>query len=450
MGIDRSIKPSLISEISYKGPVCESFILDNNLDVHFINKETLPIIWANIVINAGSVFESYDKKGVSNLLARCIDEGAGEYDSLKLSEQFDLLGAQFSIHNNSDTIQISIQSLKENFNKALKLVATILTEPHFKQKDFEREKRITLTKLKQLNDDPDYLASSSFRYHLFGEQSPYAFPVIGLNKDITRVTNKEIVAFYNSFVRPNNSFMIVVGDVSKVMLRRNLNKTFSSWSSDYTDTEIESTEKSDEKVVYIVDKKDSVQTEIRTGHHAKGRNAEDYFAKHMLNTILGGQFTSRINLNLREKHGYTYGAGSNFNYYKNNAYFAVSTSVGIENTANALNEIFTELEKLSDGITDEELTFAKSSIIRKFPLNFETYGQVASNFIGKVIYDLPADYFDTYIENINSVTVEDVNKAAIDNISPRLATSVLVGDKTKIVSQLEDYDLGEVVVVEKI
>jgi zinc protease len=124
--------------------------------------------------------------------------------------------------------------------------------------------------------------------------------------------------------------------------------------------------------------------------------------------------------------------------------------VGIENTANALSEIFKEVEGLSDGITDKELEFAKSSIIRKFPLNFETYGQIASNFIGKVIYDLPEDYFDSYFDNINSVTIEDVNNAAANNISPKQATTVLVGDKSKIVSQLDDLHLGDVVVVEKI
>ena len=143
MGIDRTIKPPVTSEISYKGPACNSFTLDNNLDVYFIKKETLPIIRTHIVINAGSFFEPADQKGISNLLASCIDEGAGVYDSLDLSEQFDLLGAQFSIHNNSDTIQISLHSLNENYYKALKLVAMMLTEPHFKQKDFEREKRIS-------------------------------------------------------------------------------------------------------------------------------------------------------------------------------------------------------------------------------------------------------------------------------------------------------------------
>jgi len=326
----------------------------------------------------------------------------------------------------------------------------ILTEPHFKQKDFEREKRNILTKLKQLKDDPDYIASTSFKFHLFGDQSPYSFPVIGLKNDITRITNKELISFYNKYILPDYSFIIVVGDTSKNVLENNLNKKFSFWSPDNSNIEFHSTEKNDEKVIYIVDKKDSVQTEIRTGHHAAGRNSKDYFAKHLLNTIFGGQFTSRINLNLREKHGYTYGASSNFNYYINNAYFAVSTSVGIENTANSLNEIFKELEMLKDGITEKELEFAKSSIIRKFPLNFETYGQVASNIIGKVIYDLPENYFDTYIDNITAMTIEDVNRAAIDNIFPDLTTTVLVGDKTKITDQLENFHFGDVEVVEKI
>ena len=450
MELDRSLKPSLTSEIFYEGPSHETFKLNNNLDVCFIKKDSLPIIRADIVINAGSIFEETNKRGVSNLLAMCIDEGAGKYNSLELSKQFDQLGAQFSIHNNSETLQISIQSLKENFSNAFKLVTMILTEPHFKQKDFERERRNILTRLKQLKDDPDYLANTSFKYQLFGEMNPYSFPVIGLHEDITRIKNKELISFYNEYILPNNSFIIVVGNISKGYLKNSLNKLLSSWSDNKSDIEYESTEKQDEKVIYIVDKKDSVQTEIRTGHHSTGRNSEDYFSKHLLNTIFGGQFTSRINLNLREKHGYTYGAGSNFNYYKNNAYFAVSTSVGIENTANALNEIFTELEKIKDGITEEELTFAKSSIIRKFPLNFETYGQVASNFIGKVMFNLPEDYFDKYIDKINSVSVEDVNKAARDNIFPDLTTTVLVGDKTKIIDQLEKNNMGNVEVIEKI
>lgn len=447
MKFDRSEKPSISSKLIFKMPSYDKFVLKNNLDVYFIKKDALPIIKINIVIYAGSKFEQPGKKGISNLLTMCIDEGAGEFDSLQLSEQFDLLGVQFSVSGNNDTIQLTLQTLKENFGKAIELIGKILISPHFDEKDFKREKRGILTSLKQLKDDPDYLASTSFKSLLFGKSNPYSFPFLGLEKDINNIINEEVVSYYRNYILPNNSFIVIVGDISNKELKGSLDKYILRWKTGIFDAQFKSTDKSDEKVVYIVDKKDSVQTEIRTGHHAAKRNSEDYFPKHLLNTILGGQFSSRINLNLREKQGYTYGAGSSYNYYKDSAYFSVSTSVGIENSANALNEIFKELNKIRDGVTEEELKFAKSSIVRKFPLSFETNSQVASYFIGKVIYDLPDDYFDSYINNINSVTIEDVNKAAQDSILPELATTVLVGDKEKLIPQLEGKDFGKVEVI---
>jgi len=447
MKFDRSEKPSISSKLIFKMPSYDKFVLKNNLDVYFIKKDALPIIKINIVIYAGSKFEQPGKKGISNLLTMCIDEGAGEFDSLQLSEQFDLLGVQFSVSGNNDTIQLTLQTLKENFGKAIELIGKILISPHFDEKDFKREKRKILTSLKQLKDDPDYLASTSFKSLLFGKSNPYSFPFLGLEKDINNIINEEVVSYYRNYILPNNSFIVIVGDISNKELKGSLDKYILRWKTGIFDAQFKSTDKSDEKVVYIVDKKDSVQTEIRTGHHAAKRNSKDYFPKHLLNTILGGQFSSRINLNLREKQGYTYGAGSSYNYFKDSAYFSVSTSVGIENSANALNEIFKELNKIRDGITEEELKFAKSSIVRKFPLNFETNSQVASNFIGKLIYDLPDDYFNSYINNINSVSIEDVNKAAQDSIFPELATTVLVGDKKKLIPQLEKKDFGKVEVV---
>jgi zinc protease len=447
MKIDRSKKPSISSKLIFKMPSYDKFVLQNNLDVYFIKKDALPIIKINIVIYAGSKFEQTGKKGISNLLAMCIDEGAGEFDSLQLSEQFDLLGVQFSVNGNNDTIQLTLQTLKENFGKALELIGKILISPHFNEKDFKREKRKILTSLKQLKDDPDYLASTSFKSLLLGKRNPYSFPFLGLDKDINSITNEEVGSYYRNYIFPNNSFIVIVGDISNKELNGALDKYISCWKTGNFDVQFKSSDKSDEKVVYIVDKKDSVQTEIRTGHHTAKRNSKDYFPKHLLNTILGGQFSSRINLNLREKRGYTYGAGSSYNYYKDSAYFSVSTSVGIENSANALNEIIKELNKIRDGVTVEELKFAKSSIVRKFPLNFETNSQVASNFIGKVIYDLPNDHFDSYINNINSVSIEDVNKAAQDSIFPELATTVLVGDKEKLIPQLKGKDFGKVEVV---
>ena len=447
MKYDRSVKPSPSNEISFRMPSQSKFSLNNELDVYFVKKNDLPIVRLNVIINAGSKFDPGNKKGTSNLLTMCIDEGAGKYNALELSEQFDLLGAHFSLNCNNDTIQITLQTLKENFREALDLLGKILTEPHLAEKDFEREKSKIQTRLKQLSDDPDYLANTAFESLLFGDSHPYSFPVLGLDENIANINNDEIKSYYSKFILPNNSFISAVGDITEKELKKNLNEKFSVWEKDNADFQVGTASSPDKKNVYIVNKKDSVQTEIRVGHHSTGKKSKDYFSKYLLNTILGGQFTSRINLNLREKHGYTYGARSSFNYYKDDAYFGISTSVGIENTANALNEIFYELNNIGNGVTEEELSFAKSSIIRKFPLNFETFGQVSSHIIGKVIYDLPDDYFEKYIENINAVTIDEVNKAATKNILPDTAMTVLVGDKDKLLEQLKEENYGEIKVV---
>jgi zinc protease len=160
---------------------------------------------------------------------------------------------------------------------------------------------------------------------------------------------------------------------------------------------------------------------------------------------LGGQFTSRINLNLREKHGYTYGAYSRFNYYKDNAFFYVSTSVSTENTSLAMSELFSELEGIRKGVTEEELIFAKSSITKKYPSNFETCGHLVSNLINKLLFNLPDDFFNSYIENINNVSFEDVNQAAIKNIHPKNSITILVGNRKELEKQLTSDGFGEVI-----
>ncbi len=448
MKIDRSRKPEPSGELQFKMPSFESFKLNNGTNVYFIKKDVLPIFRINVIANAGSKFDPEDKKGLANLLAMCIDEGAGEFDALELSEQFDLLGAHFSVFANGDTLQITVQALIENFGKAVELLAKVLKEPKLNEEDFEREKRKVLTRLQQLQDEPDFLANTAFEKFLLGDKNPYSAPSIGITDNIQKINNENIVEFYKKQINPENIFIVIVGSISTGELKDKLNKQFEDWTTAYKPEAFSLSEQEDKKVIYVVDKKDSVQTEIRVGHHTTGRKEDDYFTKLLLNTVLGGQFSSRINLNLREKHGYTYGAGSGFYYLKDTAYFEVSTSVGIENTVNALKEIFYELENIRKGVTEKELAFAKSSIVKKFPLNFETYMQVASNFISKIIFDLPDSYFDTYIQNINAVTIEQVNEAAQKYILPGAATTVLVGDKEKIKEQLTTSDFGEIVFTE--
>ena len=233
--------------------------------------------------------------------------------------------------------------------------------------------------------------------------------------------------------------MVVVGDSEKEEIEQLLNKYFSGWNTVSSPAEQKVLCCRNEANIYLIHKEGAVQTEIRLGHISSERNSPDYFSKMLLNTVLGGQFTSRINLNLRENKGYTYGAFSRFNYYKDAAYFYVSTSVNAENTGNALREIFKELNGVKEGITTGELEFAQSSLVRKFPSNFETNRHIAANISTMIIHSLPDDYFNSYLDNIRQVTISDVNKSAVDSVFPDDALIVVAGDKNTIYNQLGEF-----------
>ncbi len=444
--IKRSIKPSPSNEINFSLPEIEKFKLDNELEVFFINKSKLPIIQMNLIINAGSVFDENEKKGLSNLFSMTVDEGAGKYNSLELSDEFETIGSHFNVSSSEDHVYFSLQTLTENFERSLELLSLVITSPHLDEKDFLREQRKIITRLLQQQDEPDEIADLVFEYCVFGKTNPYAFPITGYESSVQNISISDIRNFYSKYILPNNSSLIVVGNIGKEELQENLNKYFHKWKSKNISQELIFPLMPNKKNIFLVDKKNSVQSEIRVGHISTKRKDNDYFPKLILNTILGGQFTSRINLNLREKKGYTYGAHSRFNYLKECGNFYITTSVASENTANAVKEIFNELDGIRKGVTPEELEFAKLSLIRKFPSNFETYKQIASNLIGSVIHSLPEDYFNTYIKNIKEVTIEEVNSAAEKYILPDDSIIVIVGSKDILEKQL--FEINGVKVTE--
>jgi zinc protease len=448
--IDRSIKPEESGKISFTLPKIEKFKLENGLEVYFIRKNKLPIIQLNLITNAGSVFDPVGKKGTANLFSMVVDEGAGDYDALSLSDEFDRLGSHFSVYSTQDSIYFSLQSLTENLERSLELFETVLTKPHFNMQDFEREQRKVLTRIIQLKDEPDEIADSVFENILLGKENPYGSRTIGYEEDIKNISVDDLKKFGSNYIHPNNAALVVVGDANLEELKQQLNIILKDWKPFAAVNQISIKRKENSPKIYIVNKKDSVQTEIRIGHFSSKRNEGNYFAKTILNTILGGQFTSRINLNLREKKGYTYGAHSQFNYYKNEAFFYVTTSVGNENTGNAVKEIFNELQKIKHGVLQSELDFAKSALIRKFPSNFETYKQIANNLTGMILHSLSEKYFNTYLQNVEDISINDVNNAAAKYILPEKAVTVLIGEKDKIISQINELNFGEAIEVDEV
>ena len=441
MTIDRKNKPVAKSEISFNLPQPSELILDNGLKVIFIPKNKLPMIRMSLMINAGSKFDPVNKNGLSYLTSLVLDEGTDGMNALELSDEFDMLGSSFSLSTDNDLINISLQTLSDKFERSLELFGKVLLKPSFNLQEFEREKKKLITRILQSRDEPDYLADQIFDRVILGDSNGYSFPVSGYQETVDPIKVEDVIDHYKKFFSPSNSVLIIVGNIEQSALLDLLNKNLAGWKKINNDFQFSISTTEQLKKIYLYHKEGSVQTEIRVGHTSEKRNQKDYFQRLLLNTILGGQFTSRINLNLREKNGYTYGASSRFQYFKDIAFFEVSTSVGIENTANALKEILFELENIQNGVTDAEMEFAKSSITKKFPLNFETYRQIASGVAGKILFDLPDDYFHNYISNVNLVTKSEVNKAAKYFIRNDDLSIILIGDKNNLIQKLSELQI---------
>ncbi len=448
MKIDRTKKPPPSGDIEFHLPGKETFYLSNGLKVVFVKNEKLPIVQLSFAINAGSRFDEAGKKGKANLLAGLIDEGAGDYDSLQLNNEFELLGSHFNISVNSDALFLSVLTLSEHLKKSCELIGLILSDSHLAEKDFFREQKSIITRIMQMKDEPDEIADLWYEKIIFGKENPYAYPVIGLETDVPLITLDEIKRNYRKYVIPNNSVLVVVGNIEKEKLHDFLETTLCNWKEGTPAIFNPSQKENGKPAIYVVHKDDAAQSEIRTGHVSVERLSPDYFPAMLMNMILGGQFSSRINLNLREEKGFTYGASSNFYYNLINSYFKVSASVGTENTVAAINEIFKEIKLIRKEISQDELTFAQSSLIKKFPSQFETYKQVAANLLNQELYSLPLDYFDTYINNIASVRLEDVISAAQNRIHPELLVSVIAGDREKILPQLQSINSYEIIEIE--
>ena len=437
MTFNRTIKPESKILLNFNPPQMEILSLKNGLKVYFVNKDKLPFVRMKMIVNAGSKFDPENKYGLAFLTSMVIDEGADELDALQLSDEFDLLGSSFNVSADNDSINITLQSLSENFERSFSLFSKVLLKPQFNQEDFDREKKKLLTRIIQSKDEPEYLADQIFDRIILGDNNSYAYPVMGFEDSLKAIELNDAIEHYKKYFSPANSFLIIVGNISKDELTVTFEKYLSNWDSktQLSLPNFESTVQPNK--IFLHHKEGSVQTEIRVGHISSPRSDKDYFPKLLLNTILGGQFTSRINLNLRERNGYTYGAHSRFQYFKDSSYFQISTSVGIENTINAIKEIEFELNNIKNGVEENEVEFAKSSITKKFPMNFETYRQIVSSLSTKIFFNLSDDYFDSYIDKINSISKSDIDNAAEKFINLKNYSIILVGDKNRLSKDFE-------------
>jgi len=446
--LNRDTAPSASGKMEFHLPEIKQFKLSNGLQILFVEKNNLPIIQMNLIVNAGSRFDPVNKSGLAYLTSMLIDEGAGNFSALELDNEIESLGSIFGVSTDSDLIYLNMLMIKDKFERSLELLTTIYTSPLFTQKDFGREKKKLLTNIVRHYDEPSYIASSSFR-NLVYNTTPYAHPIIGNKQSVEKFSNNEVIQYYKSNFSFSNSNLIVVGNITQSELETKLNKYFNTSSTEVNNTnDISLPRKNDDKF-YMIHKEGAAQTEIKIGHITNNRIEPDFYAKVIMNSILGGQFSSRLNLNLREDKGFTYGISSSYSYNRFFGHFQISTSVKGENTGQTLEEIKKEIDGIKVNITTDEIDFVKSYLIKRFPAMFETYAQIANNLTSLIHYSLDKDYFNNYLKNIDNCTKEEIEEAAHKKINSDELIYLVVGDKENILPQLSSVTQENIVELDK-
>ena len=447
--IDRTKVPATGLSPKLILPDFEERNLSNGLKVIIAEHHELPLVQLNLIVHTGWTADPTDKPGVSSLTSDLQDEGTKNRSTLEISQDLKALGASMSTSSSFDASYMSLNALKKHLSKSLEIFTDVLINPTFPDNELDRIKKEYLARILQEKRQPFTASFKNFLRTLYGKDHPYGQPYTGTGTEesIKSITNKDLKQFYETYFHPNNATLIVVGDVTADKILPVLEKALKNWEKQEVPTvDIPLLNRIEGNQVYLIDKPGAAQSVIVTGHFGLLRNSPDYYKVQVMNTILGGKFTSRLNMNLREDKGYTYGAGSFFMYLKGLGPFLAYTQVHTQYTKETLVEMLKEYHGIAGEIpiTDEELSETKKYITLRYPGEFETISQIASKLGQIVTYDLPKDYFNQYAQVIEKVNADDVADVAKKYIHPDNMLFVIVGDVEKIEPGVQELNLGEI------
>ena len=431
---------------AYRFPPFERRILGNGIELVTAPVRKLPIVTVLALVDAGAACDRGELGGTARLTAKVMLEGTQRHDGATLVEQFEQLGATVDADPDWDGAVFSMTVLSVNLPPALSLLAEVLHTPRFDEREVSRLKEERLAELMQLRSEPRGLADEAFARFTYKPTSRYAYPEGGTPESVAAITVDEVKRFHVTRYVPTRSSIIVVGDVSHEDAELHVANALGNWQGPVgeraagDDSPAETT-----RHTWLVEKAGAPQSELRIGHVGIPRNHPDYFPVVVMNAILGGLFSSRINLNLRETHGYTYGAYSRFEWRRQRGPFVVSTAVETAMTANAAKEIILEIERIRAApVAEEELTLVTSYLDGVFPIQYETTAAIAKALSVLVRYGLPRDYFDSYRTNIRNVSREDVLQAARSHLHPESLQMVIVGDTTTVRDLIAPLNFGPI------
>lgn len=443
---DRSKPPALGPVRTLKLPPVQKLTLSNGLPVLLVEQHEVPVIQVSVVARAGAGADPRDKPGLASVTADMLDEGAGSRTALQIADELDFLGANLQAGAGWDSTSVGLHVPIKRLSAALPIFADVALQPTFPDSELERVRKDRLTELLQLRDEPRAIASVAFANALYGRSHRYGTAAIGTESSVRAFKRADLAQFHERTFTPANSAIVVVGDVTAASIQPELEKAFGGWKAPpgSAPETVPAAPQVGARGIWIVDKPGSAQSEIRIGRVGPPRSTKDYYALSVMNTILGGSFTSRLMQNLREKHGYAYGARSGFDYRLSTGPFVAAAAVQTDKTGPALTEFFNELEAIRKTVTEAEVSKAKNYVALSFPSDVETTGDIAARLAEQFLYDLPNDWLDSYVSRIGAVTLADVRRVATEYIDPAKVAVVVVGDRSKIEADVKALNLGPI------
>jgi predicted Zn-dependent peptidase len=423
--------------------------LSNGLAVWIVEMHDVPVAQINLEVSGGSTDDPPGKFGVGSLATAMLEEGAGPRSALEIADAIDYLGADLGASSGIDSSVVRLHVPVARLADALPIMADVALRPTFPKDELERQRTQRLTSLLQNRDDAPTISSLAFSRILYGKAHRYGTAMMGTAETIKTFTADDLRAYYTSAFRPEKATLIAVGDITPANVMPIFEKHFGAWKAAgaAASEKLPQTGQPAARQVYIVDKPGAPQSQIRIGWVGVPRSTPDYFPIQVMNTILGGSFSSRLNMNLREQHGYTYGASSSFDMRAAAGPFAAAAGVQTDKTSESLKEFFNEFDAILKPVPAEELSRAKNYVALRYPAGFESTGDISRQLENALIFHLPDDYFGTYIQRIQAVTAADVQRVAQKYIAPGRFAVVVVGDVKTIEPGIRALNLGAVTIM---
>ena len=447
--IDRTVVPAAGALPSFSPPVPSRVRLANGMNVLLVRRPELPMVACGLLVRAGAVSDAADQPGLAHMTASMLSEGTSSRPSMQIAEEMEFLGSHLSSEAAREYVLLSAESLTAQWPEVLAILADVAIDPTFPEEELERVRKERLVDLKRVADNPGAIAARASRALLYGPGTGYGHPITGTEQSVEAMTRDGLVSHYNSHYGPQNATLIVVGDVTEDDLISNANACFGVWGggseADYAtdaDAAMEPT------TIYLADKPGAAQSVIRAGFLTIPRRHPDYYTMTLLNNAFGGDFSARLNMNIRQDKGYSYGYHSTIEWLTGPSALVAGGGVQTEVTKEAIAETLKEFADIKGDrpVTLDEFNDSRDGILRGLPGQFETQQQILLLLTRLVAFDLPDDYFSGYVDSLNAVSLDDVNSLAKTRLDDGHLRILVVGDRAVVEPRLRELDLPVVAV----